>query len=383
LSQRYLAAVPLLVATLHCHAPASSTEATGQSAGQAVTINGASTGAFDREFTPAGYTAISATVTIPTYSAPTDGSQGDPYIYYILCDDFGSVAMEAGLAFQHGLGSNPPPRWRPYLRGAGPGNSNAMQFAPEAYSVTPGRTITLAATFDGSTVRVKVNGAVATSEALQGLAPEDAHIARVVSNAVSGSYSGGALAQVGPVIFSGTTVWTPGNDPASFDDVEGWSTTSGGRIYGTSQYPASMITIDRSGGTDTITLFPGSAAASDPADDAGTGNDPSAVANDAAAAADAAAGDASSAPDDAAAYQDGSAAENDAAAFQDDASADAAPQSTGPSCAELADGTYCGTDGILGGDPSTLYGCASGVLSVVEVCDSGCQASGDSNDSCE
>jgi hypothetical protein len=376
-TRNHVALLPLVLAVLHCHASASSTETTGQRAGQAATINGASTGAFDREFTPAGYTAISAKVTVPAYTAPIDGSQGEPYVYYIVCDDLGSVAMEAGLAFQHGSGTNPPPRWRPYLRGAGPGNSNAMTFASEAYSITPGSTVTLAATFDGGAVHVKVNGDVTTSEPLQGLAPESAHMARVVSNAVSGSYGGGALAQVGPVVFSDTTVWTPGGDSASFDDVEGWSTTAGGRMYGTSQYPASMITIDRSGGVDTITLFPAANAASDPGADAGAGTTASATGNDAAAADDAAA-DASSARDDAAAYQDGSAAQNDAAAYEDDASADAdaSPQSAGPSCDQLADGTYCGDDGIDGGDPSTLYSCASGLLSIVQVCASGCRQVG-------
>ncbi len=358
--------LPLLAATLHCHG--SSTESSGSAAGQADTINGASTGAFDREFTPTGYSAISATVSIPSYTAPTDGSQGEPYVYYIITDDFGSVAMEAGLAYQHGLGTNPPPRWRPYLRGAGPGNSNAMQFAPETYSIAPGTTVTLAATFDGSTVRVKVNGAVATSEALVGLAPSDTHVARVVSNAISGSYGGGALAQVGPVVFSGTTVWTPGGSSASFDDVQGWSTTSGGRVFGTSQYPASMITIERTGSTDTITLFPGASVAS--SSDA----PPPGVAGDDAGA------DASGTQDDAA---DAAAYPDDVAAYPDDASADAAPPSPGPSCDELSDGTYCGDDGIDGGDPSTLYSCASGVLSVVEVCESGCEGSGGSSDSCD
>jgi hypothetical protein len=52
-----------------------------------------------------------------------------------------------------------------------------------------------------------------------------------------------------------------------------------------------------------------------------------------------------------------------------------------PSCGSLADGTYCGDDGITNGDASTLYQCSGGSLSVVEDCAYGCYSCG-GNDSC-
>jgi hypothetical protein len=267
-----LLTLPLVGLALHCgNKPDGAGLLTSDEFQSPGSINGGSTGAFDREFTPAGYSAISATVTVPAYDAPTDGSDGEPYIYYIFSDDLGSVAMEAGLAFQHGMGTSPPPRWRPYLRGAGPGNNNSMQFADETYSIQPGSTVSLSATFDGSTVRLKVGSAIVKSEGLAGLAQSSTHAARVVSNAVSGAYSGGPLGTVGPVVFSGTTVYPPSGASVSFDSVEGWSTTYGGKLFGTVQFPSSMITITRSGGTDTITLFPASTTKTS-GGDAGSGS---------------------------------------------------------------------------------------------------------------
>jgi hypothetical protein len=271
-SYRSAAGFVLAVAALHCSGPSSTSSSAVTSDDQvASSINGGSTGAFDREFTPVGYTAISASLTLPDYSAPTNGSEGEPYVYYIFTDDYGSVAMEAGVAFQHG-DATLPHRWRPYLRGAGPGNDNGMQFADESHSITPGSTVTLGATFNGSVVNLKVGGLVVTSENLGGLAPSSTHAARVVSNAVSGAYNGGVLGTVGPVVFSGTTVWTPSGRSTRFDSVAGWSTTSGGKLFGTVQFPSSFITASSSGGVDTITLFPGSTPAS-LTQDAGSGKD--------------------------------------------------------------------------------------------------------------
>jgi hypothetical protein len=51
-------------------------------------------------------------------------------------------------------------------------------------------------------------------------------------------------------------------------------------------------------------------------------------------------------------------------------------------CAGLDDGDYCGQDDI-GGDPNTLYQCASGTLSVLTVCANGCVVEpGTQNDQC-
>jgi len=56
---------------------------------------------------------------------------------------------------------------------------------------------------------------------------------------------------------------------------------------------------------------------------------------------------------------------------------DAAPPAVtapaAPDCGPLADGQYCGDDGIENGDASTLYACSAGSLSTVQVCASGCE----------
>jgi len=65
-------------------------------------------------------------------------------------------------------------------------------------------------------------------------------------------------------------------------------------------------------------------------------------------------------------------AATDAAA--EDGGGEAAPVTTAPSCGSLVDGQYCGSDGIEDGDPATLYACAGGTLSTVEVCANGCLA---------
>jgi len=71
------------------------------------------------------------------------------------------------------------------------------------------------------------------------------------------------------------------------------------------------------------------------------------------------------------------------------ASADAGPSTPSddaaavpsPDCSQVADGSYCGGDGVSG-DPSTLYQCAGGSLSSSSVCTAGCQAAGAGADSC-
>jgi hypothetical protein len=54
----------------------------------------------------------------------------------------------------------------------------------------------------------------------------------------------------------------------------------------------------------------------------------------------------------------------------------------GGPCTGVADGTYCGGHGIVGGDPSTLYRCSGGTESTVAVCPGGCTASSGGADGC-
>jgi hypothetical protein len=60
---------------------------------------------------------------------------------------------------------------------------------------------------------------------------------------------------------------------------------------------------------------------------------------------------------------------------------DAAPDpgnDAGPTdpCTGMADGTYCGGDGVSG-DSSTLFTCANGTTSSTQVCGNGCATNGD------
>jgi hypothetical protein len=90
-------------------------------------------------------------------------------------------------------------------------------------------------------------------------------------------------------------------------------------------------------------------------------------------------------PDAAASNEDAGAAPTDDAAAATDAGTpaddDAAVVST-PSCDGLADGSYCGDDGV-NGDSNTLYRCSNGVVSVVRVCQAGCDPSGGGADGCD
>jgi len=54
----------------------------------------------------------------------------------------------------------------------------------------------------------------------------------------------------------------------------------------------------------------------------------------------------------------------------------------GPSCQDLYDGLYCGSD-YVNGDPDTLYECSYGEISVVQVCAYGCSTSASYDDACE
>ena len=57
---------------------------------------------------------------------------------------------------------------------------------------------------------------------------------------------------------------------------------------------------------------------------------------------------------------------------------DAAPAST---CAGIADGMYCGGDGVSG-DSATLYSCTAGTLIAATPCENGCAANGGGGDNC-
>ena len=64
----------------------------------------------------------------------------------------------------------------------------------------------------------------------------------------------------------------------------------------------------------------------------------------------------------------------------DDACIASAPSG---SCAGFNDGLYCGSD-YVNGDPSTLYQCSGGSISVAEVCPNSCQVNADgTNDACQ
>jgi hypothetical protein len=81
-------------------------------------IDGATTGAFVREMTCAGFQGIRSYLTLPGYSSGCTGDQ--PWVYYGLSIWNGqrfSLDVEAGMAYQKGNGtSSTPERWRPYLR---------------------------------------------------------------------------------------------------------------------------------------------------------------------------------------------------------------------------------------------------------------------------
>ncbi len=67
---------------------------------------------------------------------------------------------------------------------------------------------------------------------------------------------------------------------------------------------------------------------------------------------------------------------DDASVPGNDASAPSADAGASSACTGVADGTYCGGDGVSG-DPSTLFTCAGGSLASTQVCANGCAANGD------
>jgi lysozyme len=60
------------------------------------------------------------------------------------------------------------------------------------------------------------------------------------------------------------------------------------------------------------------------------------------------------------------------AGVDDACSAPPPPPPSGPSCAGLHDGLYCGSDHVMG-SANTLYRCAGGSISVAQTCSAGCQ----------
>ena len=72
----------------------------------------------------------------------------------------------------------------------------------------------------------------------------------------------------------------------------------------------------------------------------------------------------------------------DDASSGDDASASTGDDaSSGDPCNGVADGSYCGGDGVSG-DASTVYQCTGGALAWSTACTNGCQANGDGTDYC-
>ncbi len=55
---------------------------------------------------------------------------------------------------------------------------------------------------------------------------------------------------------------------------------------------------------------------------------------------------------------------------------------TEPSCPGLADGVYCGNDGIVAGEPNTLYACAATIARPVQACADWCRTNRVGDDVC-
>jgi hypothetical protein len=263
-----LLAIPFLIA---CSAASPGQPALDSvDSAQAVQVNGGNTGAMVRDVTPAGYTCIDSSITLPDYnpdpSIPS-AQAGEPWIYYGFSDSFGDSDMECGLAFQAG---NPSlglvHRWRPYFKAAG-----GYYFAPEdPNTVYPGQTVALECTLSGGVVTMRENGAPvsfygggnnqAHPSFPLGLSPSAAHVRRVVGNAwdvkTLGAYHGQRMGTVGPVTYQNTRV-CQGNTVVSFrGSVASWQQSSSGFVYGTAHVPGAHVTETHSGSVDVVTLFP-------------------------------------------------------------------------------------------------------------------------------
>jgi hypothetical protein len=148
--------------------------------------------------------------------------------------------------------------------------------------------------------------------------------------------------------------------PAEYDLIK---LTLAGLVFGDRSHPlCSEATRPTALSEWAVVLDPGGyVSPSTPAD----GPDAAAPAEDGGVVADA----------DAALIDVAAAIEDGGGVADDDASA------SNPSCQGVADGTYCGADGV-NGDSDTLYQCSGGIVSVIEVCSAGCDPSGDGADGC-
>ncbi len=251
---------PLTAALVHCgganDVTAPDDEAAAVSAGH---VNGGETGAMVRETTPAGFTRIDGTWTVPDY----DPSQkGEPWIYCGFGDE-GSLDMEIGFAFQKGDGSaEKPHRYLPYMR-----KGKNFSFGDETTRVLPGDTFVFAAWLDRAGVHASKDGATLTFHGPDGaidampmpaLAPSQTHVRRVVGQALATTYHGEALGTLGPVTFAGTTATAADGTTSPFHRVSTWKQMRHGTLYGSVKLPASGAhhTYDATNDIDVISLFP-------------------------------------------------------------------------------------------------------------------------------
>ena len=225
----------------------------------ATRANGAETGAFLRETTPAGYGCIESTFALPDYREDVR-AEGAPWVYFGVSDERGSDA-EIGFSFQPGDGSaRKPRRWLPYVR-----RGKTFWFADPDEALLPGDTTSLLVRLVGDRLHWKSNGRPLAfrkgdesvwSLQLPGIDPARAHFRRVVGQALSKSYDGRALATLGPVEMTGTTVCEPGGAVMPFAGRHAsWSENRRGVVFGTATWPARAASRTNDHGRETVWLF--------------------------------------------------------------------------------------------------------------------------------
>ncbi len=257
---RLLVTLSVLLLPCACGAPGDSTPSEGEEAAIAGgRVNGGETGAMVRETTPAGFTRIEGTWTLPDYD-PTQ--PGEPWIYCGFGDEAG-IDMEVGWAFQRGDGSAAKPhRWLPYMR-----KGKSFVFGDETTRALPGDRFAFAAWLDGGGVHAAKDGDTLTFHGpsgpidampMAGLGRASTHIRRVVGQALATTYHGQRLGTLGPATFEGSVVTHADGATQRFRNVATWRTVRGGTLYGSVKWPASGAhhTSDFNADTDIIALFP-------------------------------------------------------------------------------------------------------------------------------
>jgi hypothetical protein len=226
----------------------------------ALRVDGGDTGAFLREVTPAGHSCIMSAITLPDYREDVR-TRGAPWVYFGFADDAGRD-MEVGFAFQPGDGSpEKPRRWRPYMR-----RGARFWFAPESETVLPGGSTHLLARLSGDKVYVKKDGRPLSFVSgdgeridflrVEGLDRARAHVRRVVGQATSWRYGGGALGTLGPVVFDATrTCDRFGTEVPFRGAAASWTEVRGGVRRGTVAWPLWAPTRVRAGDRESVWLF--------------------------------------------------------------------------------------------------------------------------------